>query len=512
MCKKGSIMMPAIEPPAMHMQVKEAAHDVQFTHEYNNFKITYPAFATTAYIDALREKDYKRLDQLKQIYLDYTGSGLYAENQVQDHMAMLIHDVFGNPHSENPTSIASSQLVDQARSCILEYFNASPDEYTVIFTLNATGALKLVGESYPFQRQSALLLTYDCHNSVSGMREFANRKGAKTTYIPLKKSNLRLNQDTLDTCLATAQPGVPNLFAFPAESNFSGVQHPLEWIARAQAKGWDVLLDAAAFVPTNKLDLSKWHPEFVDISFYKMFGYPTGVGCLIVKHSALAKLKRPWFAGGTVEVVGIASNGYSLHEGCAGHEDGSINFLSISAIPLGIRHLQETKIEIIHERVSILTDWLIKQLHSLRHSNGTPLIQMYGPRKVRMRGGIVAMNFQDSDGLIIDPEIIEHYAAQARISVRTGCFCNPGSIETINGVTQEEVEKFFNGDQPKNYEDYIVAMKGKQVGALRVSLGIVSNFDDVYQFVKFAKTFIDKDITAGDRSRCAAHRACYSSC
>jgi selenocysteine lyase/cysteine desulfurase len=505
-------MTPAIEPPAIHEQIQVPSHDTQFAHEYNNFKNTYPAFAATAYIDALREKDYKRLDQLKQVYLDFTGSSLYADSQIQGHMTMLMHDVYGNPHSDNPTSLVCTQLSDQARCSILEYFNASPDEYTVIFTLNATGALKLVGESYPFQPHSMFLLTYDCHNSVSGIREFASRKGARTSYIPLKKSNLRLNQDTLDEYLAMAKPGVPNLFAFPAESNFSGVQHPLEWINRAHAKGWDVLLDAAAFVPTNKLDLSQWHPEFVDISFYKMFGYPTGVGCLIVKHTALAQLKRPWFAGGTVEVVGVAGNGYSLHEGYAGHEDGSINFLSISAIPLGIRHLQETKVEIIHERVAILTDWLLKQLRSLRHSNGMPLVQIYGPHKLRMRGGIIAMNFNDQDGVTIDPGIIEHYAALSRISVRTGCFCNPGSVETINGITREEVEMFFNGSQPKDYEDFIVAMKGKQIGAVRVSLGIVSNFADVYQFVQFAKTFIDKDITASDRSRCAAHRACYSSC
>ena len=41
----------------------------------------------------------------------------------------------------------------------------------------------------------------------------------------------------------------------------------VEWIEKARKKGWDVLLDSAAFVPTNRLDLSKWHPDFVSISF-----------------------------------------------------------------------------------------------------------------------------------------------------------------------------------------------------------------------------------------------------
>jgi DNA-directed RNA polymerase specialized sigma24 family protein len=48
----------------------------------------------------------------------------------------------------------------------------------------------------------------------------------------------------------------PGLFAYPAQSNFSGVQHPLSWVCQAQGAGYDVLLDAAAFVPANRLDLA----------------------------------------------------------------------------------------------------------------------------------------------------------------------------------------------------------------------------------------------------------------
>ena len=65
------------------------------------------------------------------------------------------------------------------------------------------------------------------------------------------------------------------------------------------------LLDAAAFVPTSKLDLSEVKPDFVPISFYKMFGYPTGLGALIARREALAKLHRPWFAGGTITVASV---------------------------------------------------------------------------------------------------------------------------------------------------------------------------------------------------------------
>ena len=137
----------------------------------------------------------------------------------------------------------------------MRYFKASPDEYTVIFTPNATGALKLVGESYPFEAGDSFVLTYDNHNSVNGIREFARKKGAEVKYVPINLPVMRVDENVLDSYLNGSKAGGHNLFAYPAQSNYSGVQHPLEWIARAQAKGWTVLLDVAAFVPTNSLDL-----------------------------------------------------------------------------------------------------------------------------------------------------------------------------------------------------------------------------------------------------------------
>ncbi|WP_279385174.1 aminotransferase class V-fold PLP-dependent enzyme [Methanosarcina barkeri] len=174
-----------------------------------------------------------------------------------------------------------------------------------MFTPNATGALRLVGEAYPFEKGDRYLLTVDNHNSVNGIRVFAESKGSSVSYIPMISPELRVDEEKLEFYLDQARPERNNLFAYPAQSNFSGVQHPLDWIEKARKKNWDVLLDSAAFVPTNRLDLSQWHPDFVSISFYKIFGYPTGLGCLIVRKDALNKLKRPWFSGGTISIVSV---------------------------------------------------------------------------------------------------------------------------------------------------------------------------------------------------------------
>jgi molybdenum cofactor sulfurtransferase len=137
------------------------------------FREAYPSFVTTAVLDELRKTEFARLDTHNQIYLDYTGGGLYGASQVRRHMEFLSQHVLGNPHSHNPTSLAMTRLVESARNYVLEYFNASADEYEVIFTANASGALKLLGESYPFGSESRYVLTADNHNSVNGIREIA---------------------------------------------------------------------------------------------------------------------------------------------------------------------------------------------------------------------------------------------------------------------------------------------------------------------------------------------------
>ena len=257
--------------------------------DFEAFQQAYPAYDSTHKLDELRAAEYGRLDRQGHVYLDYTGGGLYAESQLRDHLALLREGIYGNPHSKNLTSLAMTRMVEHARDYVLQYFNASPDEYMAIFTPNSTGALKLVGEAYPFGLGSTYLLTFDNHNSVNGIREYARVRGAAVTYIPTAPPDMRVDDGQLARALETARPGADNLFAYPAQSNFTGVQHPLEWISQAQSKGWDVLLDAASFAPSNRLDLSRWHPDFVDISFYKIFGYPTGVGCLLVRKDAAQK-------------------------------------------------------------------------------------------------------------------------------------------------------------------------------------------------------------------------------
>ena len=462
---------------------------------FESFLEQFPQYQQTQILDHLRDTEYPQLDRANHAYLDYTGAALYADTQLTRHLDLLRHSIYGNPHSANPTSLAMTDLVERTRRATLEYFNAQ-DRYYLAFTQNASGALKLTGEAFPFTPGSRLLATFDNHNSVNGIREFARHKGATVDYSPLTSPDLRIDAEALEAHLDQRDPNLHNLFAYPAQSNYSGVKHSLDWIARAQQRGWRVLLDAAAFVPTNTLDLATVEPDFVSVSFYKMFGYPAGVGALLIHKKAMPILDRPWFSGGTVNFTTVQAQSHVLSRGEAAFEDGTINYLSIPAVLFGLEHLKHIGIPTIQTRITTLTSHLLQHLQAQRHSSGTAMVKLHGPTDTINRGGTITFNLYDPAGLRLDYRRVEELAGQAGISLRTGCFCNPGANETAEGLNAEDISAGLGLGADLNLPNFVKLMDArgvnKSAGAIRVSLGLVSNFADATRLIDFVTQFRDQ--------------------
>lgn len=445
-----------------------------------------------SFFNRLRKKQYTILDKSGHVYLDYTGGNIYPECLLEMHHKFLQNAVYGNPHSTNPSSQLSEKFVNEARKSVLDFFNA-PDYYCV-FTPNATGALQIVGECYPFSPESHLLLTADNHNSVNGIREYCQNNEGSYSYSPINYDDLRINTAELTHQLSAHSCNVNKLFAFPAQSNASGVQHSLEWIKKAHDQGWDVLLDAAAFVPTSKLDLTVFDPDFVSLSFYKMFGYPTGIGCLLVKKSKINKLIKRWFAGGTVALSAVGYNGYFLKSGHERFENGTVSYLTIPAITNGLNFISAIGIDNINKWVKELSGYFINSLLTLKHENGQPMIRLYGPLDTKNRGGTFLINFFDTHGQQYPFEYIEQQANTENISLRTGCFCNPGVDEINNCLLENQLKKYFTSRHHGDYED-MIGFLGKMRGAIRVSIGFPTTRSDLNKFISFAKKFLNRAIS-----------------
>lgn len=419
---------------------------------------------------ALRAREFARLDEGGHAYLDHTGAALYPERLVAAHTSMLRESILGNPHAENPASLASSALIARARRRVLEFLDADEAEYAVIFTANATAALGLVGSSFRFGPRAPFVLSTDNHNSVNGIREFAERAGAPVHYV------------ALDAPLEVNERG--GLFAFPAQSNFSGVKHRLSLVRAAQERGCTVLLDAAAFVPTNPLSLRDVPADFVALSFYKMFGYPTGVGALVARRDALAALRRPWFSGGTVQFVSVQNRLHSLLVGEEAFEDGTANYLAIAAVPAGLDFLDEIGVEEIGRHVNELASELITTFAGMTHRNGAPLVCVYGPA--------VAFNVLAPNGEAVPFAAVEARARAALVSVRGGCFCNPGASEAAFGFRADEAARCMASASEGRWSlpKFGACMAGYPVGAVRASFGMSSNRADVERLVAVVDLFV----------------------
>ena len=435
-----------------------------------------------AWFADLRATEFGRLDRSGEVYLDYTGSALYAESQVRGHLDILTASVLGNPHSQSVASLRSTEIIEDARRLTLQFFRADPDEYDVVFTANASGACRLVGEAFAFEPGSRFVLSADDHNSVNGLRQYALARGATVHYVPLD-AELRLDGAEHHLTAVAA----PSVFAFPAQSNFSGVQHPLGLIDVAQRAGYTVLLDAAAFVPTNPLALDVVRPDFVVLSFYKMFGWPTGVGALIARHAALAALRRPWFAGGTVELVSVQHRTHMFKAGAEGFEDGTPNFGAMAALPAGFTLLDTIGMDNVKRHVARHTGRLLAALAALHHSNGRPLTTVYGPACTRARGGTVAFNVLDRDGRVVPYQRVEETALSHGVSLRGGCFCNPGAAERAFGFPAARSAQCMERARHEGFSirSYAECLgDDTAVGAVRVSLGIATNATDLSRLLE----------------------------
>ena len=400
--------------------------------------------------------------------------------------ACLRSEIFGNPHADHGASRLSTETIDRARERVLSFLDADPSTYTVCFTANATAAIKLVAESYPFAADRGLVLSADNHNSVNGIREYARRARAPITYLPLE-SDLRLTQPVASlTRLSSAGAG---LLAFPGQSNFSGVRHPLSLVRQARRLGFDVLLDAAALVPSHPLSLRACPADFVVLSFYKLFGYPTGVGALVARRDALRRLRRPWFAGGTVTYASVMADTHRLQPSHEGFEDGTANFLAIAALEPGFKVLERVGMPRLSTHVCHLTVIVLDRLTGMRHRDGAPLTVLYGPTDAADRGGTIAFNVLDRSGQPIPFSEVERRARLAGVSVRGGCFCNPGAAERAFGLSAGTTASCLASLGDRFTPERFARCTDLPAGAVRLSVGLATNEADIARALDIVASF-----------------------
>jgi len=215
----------------------------------------------------------------------------------------------------------ATKKVEAVRNQILNYFDCTPGDYQVVFTQNSTAAIKLVGEIFPWQsRKSWFKYLRENHTSIIGLRTLAKEGGADISVLTEAEVEIFIETGRKLKAHDDGQV-VYNLFAYPGQCNFSGMKFPLNWTQRMKENHSTetskvlVLLDAASYVTSSQLSLrdTKSSPDFVGLSFYKLFGYPTGLGALLVKTELTPILKKRYFGGGTSKYNFVKYENFIMH-------------------------------------------------------------------------------------------------------------------------------------------------------------------------------------------------------
>ncbi|KAJ0178824.1 hypothetical protein K1T71_005599 [Dendrolimus kikuchii] len=456
-------------------------------------------------------------------YLDNAGATLYPRSLPQSINEDLINNFYMNPHSDQYTR----DCIEQIRCLILKHFNTDPSNYTVIFTSGTTQSLKLVVESFKFSSDKddsdcgSFVYLRDNHTSVLGLRELAENKNADIIHISHEDFLLSLNNKHNSLITKANNRNGNSIFAYPAQSNFNGFKYPIDCIEKIKEgclnnnikkhlckinTNWYILLDVASHVSTNRLDLSRTQPDFVCLSFYKIFGYPTGLGALLVKNSSQSVLsQKRYFGGGTVDIV-LSSEDFhvkrkELHER---YEDGTLPFLSIIALKHCFEMMHRLVPKVVNgdimETLSYHTFYLAKDLYhnllELKHNNGKKAVVLYMDSDfsdIKKQGGVVTFNLLREDGSYIGYAEFQHMADLFNISVRTGCFCNSGSCQRHLMVTNKELKDMYKAGHKCG--DEIDLVNGRPTGAIRVSFGYFNTFNDVDKLIHMiCKCFIKANV------------------
>jgi molybdenum cofactor sulfurtransferase len=322
----------------------------------------------------------------------------------------------------------------------------------------------------------------DSHNSLIGIRQQVKLKGGSFSIIdyPVQIYNQQITDSNANwsfrcACRSSSLSSESDLpyyclFATPAENNFNGLRPPLNSLLEpfintrenqsdnfpipihrypSKTCHWLTLVDCAKYLSTKPFSLSLYPVDFVVLSFYKIFGYPTGLGALIIRNESLKILnKENYFGGGSVQYISPYDDSrveYKSDINAFIH--GTIPFTNILSLYHGF---QLITCKLTYKSISLHTQCLIdycrNEMCKLKYSNGQILCLFYGMRSNLLSengysyGPILNFNLYNRCGQFLSCRLIQRIAADHNIILRVGTFCAPGASQAYLGMIVKTYE------------------------------------------------------------------------
>ncbi|MBC3453183.1 cysteine desulfurase [Pseudomonas mosselii] len=373
------------------------------------------------------------LQRQHQTYLDSAATTqkpqalLDALSHYYGHGAANVH------RAQHLPGALATQAFEGTRDKVAAWLNAA-DARQIVFTHGATSALNLLayGLEHRFEAGDEIAVSaLEHHANLLPWQQLAHRRQLRLVILPVND----LGHVDLEQALQLIGPRT-RVLAISQLSNVLGTWQPLApLLAHARAQGALSVVDGAQGVVHGRHDVQQLDCDFYVFSSHKLYG-PDGVGVLYGRQQALALL-RHWQYGG--EMVQLADyHDASFRPAPLGFEAGTPPIAGVISLGATLDYLASLDANAVVAHESTLHQHLVR---GLADREG---VRLLGAPQMALASFVI-------DG--VHNADIAHLLTEQGIAVRAGHHCAMPLLRHL-GLD----------------------------GAIRVSLGLYSDSDDLQRF------------------------------
>ena len=352
----------------------------------------------------------------------------------------------------------STNIYNNCRSFILDFFKAPSDKYTAIFVNNTTDGINKLSNILITRKDDVVITSRMEHHS----NDLPWRGKCILDYIEVD-DNGRLKLDELEEKLIKYN-GKVKFVSLTAASNVTGYVNDLGKVSKLVHKyGGKLIVDGAQIVAHKRIYMTSEREDenidFLVFSAHKMYA-PFGSGAIVGLKSFFNDLDPDIKGGGTVEAVLDYSEIWL--ETPEKNEAGSPNFFGAVALVESIKELERIEYDEIERHEKVILSKVLEGLKSI------PKVINYGDvENYSDRLGIAVFNIED----MYNAEVAKILSGFRAIAVRQGAFCAHPYIKRLLHLTDEEATS------------YLTDSRCKMPGMIRASFGIYNTIDEVNIFL-----------------------------
>jgi selenocysteine lyase/cysteine desulfurase len=360
-------------------------------------------------------------------------------------------------------SKVSSDIYEQGRAVVQSFVNSDRERDVVIFTKSTTESINILSFVLSQQKnqQKVILSTFMEHAA----NDLPWRDKFKVDYVEIDEFG-RLSIEDLENKLIRYRGNV-KLVTIAGASNVTGYLNPIHKIAALVHKyGAKILVDGAQMVPHTTVDMKGFdtleHIDYLAFSAHKMYA-PFGAGVLIGPKEDFKEGNPFLKGGGAIDLV--THNRVEWDEPAGKDEAGTPNIMGVVALTTAIKTLQSVGMDNIYKIEKDLYDYTISHMKTI------PGIKFYSDPFKEDTISVIPFNLEGVHHHLL-PSIL---SGEAGIAVRNGFFCTHPYCERLLGLSEEDMNHYFEDDD------------GLFPGMVRVSFGFYNNYKEIDKFLSILR-------------------------